>query len=536
MFGNTLALARAPYFRGLALIALTLLGVILIARTAQATPTVCPGERFSDVCPTDWFYTPVLALTGNGVLSGYSDGTFRPYAATTRGQMLKIVVIGLSLPVPPLPPIPSFVDVPATHPFAPWIEAGTGQGLVTGYDCGGPGEPCPGRYFRPNLSVTRGQLARILVRATGWTPLVPSAATYADVPPSHPFYGDVERLTAEGIIEGYGCGSPGEQCDPQSRPYYRVGASVTRAQTAKMIYTIWQRQQGTPAPPTRTPGPPPDQVRFAVVGDYGNQSAAAVAVATMIAGWDVNFIVTTGDNNYQNGAAGTIDGNIGRLYHNYIYPYVGSYGPGATYNRFWPALGNHDWYCSTCPVPYTDYFVLPGNERYYTARHGPVQVFMLDSDSNEPDGITSTSVQAAWLQGALAQSTAPWKVVTLHHPPYSSGSRHGSSPALQWPYAAWGADVVLAGHDHIYERLLEGGLTYFVNGVGGAGLYSCGTPLPGSQVCFNSAQGAQLVEATGATLRLQFLTYTGYVVDDYTLTMNNEPKRPAPADLGGHNP
>lgn len=71
------------------------------------------------------------------------------------------------------------------------------------------------------------------------------------------------------------------------------------------------------------------------------------------------------------------------------------------------------------------------------------------SDCNEPDGTTSTSVQAQWLQASLAASTAVWKFVLLHHSPYSSGSTHGTNPRTQWPFEAWGAHAVFSGHDHV---------------------------------------------------------------------------------------
>src|SRR5918912_3949050 len=98
----------------------------------------------------------------------------------------------------------------------------------------------------------------------------------------------------------------------------------------------------------------------------------------------------------------------------YIYPYKGSYGPGATTNKFWPCLGNHDWgesWPSTNQSqPYLSYFTLPNNERYYDYVKGPVHFFVLDSDYNEPDGNTSTSIQAQWLKKKLALATEPWKV------------------------------------------------------------------------------------------------------------------------------
>lgn len=82
-------------------------------------------------------------------------------------------------------------------------------------------------------------------------------------------------------------------------------------------------------------------------------------------------------------------------------------------------------------------------------------------------------------QNQLAASTARWKIVMLHQSPFSSGD-HGSFPRLQWPFQAWGADAVLSGHDHGYERILKNvSFPYFVNGIGGASLYAFGTPVAG---------------------------------------------------------
>jgi hypothetical protein len=261
---------------------------------------------------------------------------------------------------------------------------------------------------------------------------------------------------------------------------------------------------------------PAGSIRFGVIGDYGDGSQAEADVATLVKSWNPDIIITTGDNNYPLGAATTIDKNIGQFYQEFIYPYSGSYGAGATINRFFPCLGNHDW--ETPDVqPYLDYFTLPGKERYYDFVWGPVHFFAVDSDVREPDGITSASSQAVWLQTQLAASTSPWNVVYMHHPPYSSGANHGSTAAMQWPYQAWGADVVLAGHDHTYERILRDGIPYFVNGLGGASIYTFSTPVTGSEVRYSGDYGAMLVEASNAQITFQFVTRTGVLVDTYTL-------------------
>ena len=73
--------------------------------------------------------------------------------------------------------------------------------------------------------------------------------------------------------------------------------------------------------------------------------------------------------------------------------------------------------------------------------------------------------RSGWLH-----STSAWQVVYFHLPPYSSGYQ-GSVDWMRWPFAAWGADVVLSGHDHLYERLEVDGIPYVINGLGGGPIY-----------------------------------------------------------------
>ncbi|MFN8453805.1 MAG: metallophosphoesterase [Anaerolineae bacterium] len=284
-----------------------------------------------------------------------------------------------------------------------------------------------------------------------------------------------------------------------------------------------------------------DTIRFAVIGDYGSGTQDELKVANLVKSWEPDFIITVGDNNYPLGEARTIDQNIGQYYHDYIYPYTGTFGAGivsnpplspqglspliflpliygppfTATNHFFPALGNHDWYTSGA-TPYLDYFTLPGNERYYDFVRGPVHFFAVDSDSSEPDGITSGSTQGVWLQNRLTASTACWKLVYFHHAPYSSGP-HGSNTTLQWPFQSWGADAVLSGHDHTYERVVINNFPYFVNGLGGYSRYAFEpTPIPGSQVRYNANFGAMLVTATPSAIIYQFITVGGIVVDTYS--------------------
>jgi len=258
-----------------------------------------------------------------------------------------------------------------------------------------------------------------------------------------------------------------------------------------------------------------DKIIFAVIGDYGETSQAEADVANLVKSWNPDFIVTVGDNNYPNGAASTIDENIGQYYHEYIFPYRGTYGAGAAYKSFFPALGNHDWITNGAK-PYFNYFSFYNENGYYDFTKGELHFFVLDSDSNEPDGISSTSEQAKWLRKGLAASSSDFNIVVFHHAPFSSG-KHGSTLYMQWPFKAWGADAIISGHDHLYERIDVDGLPYFVNGVGGAELYSFGATVPGSQIRFNQDYGAMRVETGNSSLKFQFYTRAGILIDEYTI-------------------
>ncbi len=261
---------------------------------------------------------------------------------------------------------------------------------------------------------------------------------------------------------------------------------------------------------------------FAVIGDFGDGSANEASVANLVNSWNPDFIVTAGDDNYPTGGADTIDAHIGQFYHGYIGNYGGAYGAGAAENRFWPALGNHDWGNAypnpTGAAPYLSYFTLPGNERYYdfAPAGGNVRFFVLDSDRNEPDSPSSAGTQGQWLKTRLAQTTESFKVVVFHHAAYSSCSNHGSQSYMQWPFAQWGATAVMAGHDHTYERLEVHGLPYFVNGVGGSSLYTFGTPLPESQSRLAGSYGAMKVTTSANQMVFGFYTTDGTLQDSFT--------------------
>jgi hypothetical protein len=264
-------------------------------------------------------------------------------------------------------------------------------------------------------------------------------------------------------------------------------------------------------------------VRFAVFGDYGDNSSGAKEVAVLVTRLAPDFVVTTGDNSYD---VPDYDLNVGELYHPYIGSYRGVYGDGAEVNRFFPALGDHE-YSDGGIEPYLEFFTIPGdgietsgtsgNERYYDFVMGPVHVFVLNVEPQEPDGNGPRSIQGRWLRQQLAASTSPWRVVVSATPPFSSGDNHGSDPTVQWPFDEWGADAVFSGDDHVYERIVHDGLPYFVSGLGGRSMYGFDAAVEGSEVRYAEDFGVLMVEACDGAIGFEFHTVSDLIVDRFAL-------------------
>jgi hypothetical protein len=273
-----------------------------------------------------------------------------------------------------------------------------------------------------------------------------------------------------------------------------------------------------PPPPTTTPPPPTTTpLRIAAFGDYGaDHSSGEGLVADLVHAWAPDHVITTGDNNYESGEASTIDANIGKYYQAFIGSYRGSYGVGSATNRFWPVPGNHDWVAPDLQ-PYKDYFTLPGNERYYDVDLGIVHIYAIDSDSHEPDGDMVGSTQALWLKERLEESKSCFDLVYFHHPPLSSGN-NGNKPEMAWPFELWGADAVLSGDDHDYERFQVGGIPYFVVGLGGAGIYHfTRDPLPETRFRYDEKHGAMLISATATGITFEFWSHDGQKIDSHSV-------------------
>jgi len=235
-------------------------------------------------------------------------------------------------------------------------------------------------------------------------------------------------------------------------------------------------------------------ISAAAVGDSGVNSPNTANVAELIRWWAPDAVLLLGDLVYTGGntyASGDDNGLpdyealVGQYYFWGIGQYQGNFGVGPDVNIIFPTPGNHD---HTDPLPqgfqdYLDFFRLPDPERHYNFKVGPVHFFAYHSYlAGEPDGINAASTQGVALQAALAASDCPWRIVYMHHPPYTSDPTH--TPGLtdvRLPFKTWGASCVIAGHGHQFEHLLVDDVHYFVVGTGGNTLRPVVTPISGSQ-------------------------------------------------------
>ena len=227
--------------------------------TATATATLC-ALTFNDVPVGSTFYTWIRCLACRGIVGGYPCGGpgepcpgayYRPNNNVTRGQVSKIVSESAAFSDPVPSTQQTFEDVPTSGTFWLWVERLAGRGIIGGYPCGGPFEPCvaPGNrpYFRPNNNITRGQLSKITSGAAGWTE-TPTGQTFEDVAPASTFYLYIARMAVRGIIQGYPCGGPFEPCvAPDNRPYFRPNNPATRGQMAKIAAEAFFPNCQTPA-------------------------------------------------------------------------------------------------------------------------------------------------------------------------------------------------------------------------------------------------------------------------------------------------
>ena len=203
-----------------------------------------------------------------------------------------------------------------------------------------------------------------------------------------------------------------------------------------------------------------EPVRFLAFGDSGGGGSDQYALLEQMYTVPYELMIHTGDLAYDNGTISQVEDTVFAVY--------------AVLFRnipFFPASGNHD-YRTMQGAPFREVFNLPGNEKWYSYDWGRVHFVALDTEADY-------ATQMAWLDQDLAATALPWKIIYMHKPPYSSGM-HGSDVTLRNKLSPilekYGVQLVLAGHDHNYERIKpQNGVAYVVTGGGGIGTRSVGS-------------------------------------------------------------
>ena len=254
-----------------------------------------------------------------------------------------------------------------------------------------------------------------------------------------------------------------------------------------------------------------DSVKFAVMGDTGTGSSKQKEVAARMiqyySAFPYEFVLMLGDNMYGGESARDFESKFSEPYKQLLNNQV----------KFYAALGNHD---QTLQKNYVN-FNMNGKE-YYRIKKGNVAFYALNSNYMDKK-------QVQWLHDELAKDTSEWKVAFMHHPPYSSGGKHGSDDQLREViepiFLKYGVNVVLTGHDHFYERIKpQKGIYYFVSGAAGklrSGDIRDGSPLTAKG--FDRDLSFMLIEVDGKQMHFQAISRMGEIIDSGVL-LNQQAK------------
>jgi 3',5'-cyclic AMP phosphodiesterase CpdA len=265
--------------------------------------------------------------------------------------------------------------------------------------------------------------------------------------------------------------------------------------------------QGTASPSAPAP------LQFAVIGDNGNGEKSQYEVGQQMAdartAFPFELVLMLGDNMYGRQQPSDFVDKFER-------PYAALLQAGVP---FYAALGNHD---NPSNRFYKGFNM--GGERYFTFLRKGVRFVVLDTNLLDKN-------QIAWAEKTLQQSPEDWKVCYFHHPLYSDGDRHGSNielrVILEPLLVRYGVDVVLSGHDHIYERIKpQKGITYFVEGSSGQLRKGSVNESDLTAAYFDQDQTFMLIEIAGTDMTFRTISRTGRVVDSGVVHERpNEPGR-----------
>lgn len=242
-------------------------------------------------------------------------------------------------------------------------------------------------------------------------------------------------------------------------------------------------------------------VRFLVIGDTGTGSDQQHELAKIMLryrqAFPFEFVLMMGDNMYGSEKATDYKRKFEDVYRPLLDQKV----------KFYAALGNHD----ESNQRFYEFFNMEGQE-YYRFKKGNVSFYALNSNYMDKK-------QIDWLKDKLATDTASWKIAFFHHPPYSSGGKHGSDTKLREVveplFLQHGVNVVLAGHEHFYERIKpQKGIYYFISGSGGKlrqGDVKEGSPLTAK--AYDRDMSFMLLEINDQEMHFQVVSRTGETVD-----------------------
>ena len=257
-----------------------------------------------------------------------------------------------------------------------------------------------------------------------------------------------------------------------------------------------------------------------------NDEATAQLVDAVVAARPDARVFTVGDNVYDNGTTAE--------FNNCYHPTWGRHKA-----RTHPVVGNHE-YGTAGAAGYFGYFGAaagPAGQGYYDYMAGGWHVVVLNSQCNAVGGCHAGSAQEQWLRARLQEVAAECTVAIWHHPRFSSGSVHGSDTAYQPFWQALyedGAELIVNGHDHIYERFdpqSPGGLldtTFGVRqitaGLGGRSRYGFSLVAPNSQVRYSADYGVLKLTLRPGDYDFELLRVGGgAVVDSGTAACHGAP-------------
>jgi hypothetical protein len=222
-------------------------------------------------------------------------------------------------------------------------------------------------------------------------------------------------------------------------------------------------------------------------------------------------VFTAGDNVYPNGTTAEFNTS-----------YQSTWGRHRARTR--PSPGNHD-YNSSGATPYYNYFGAnagPAGRGYYSYNLGAWHILSLNSEVPAGPG----SAQEQWLRADLATNTATCTLAYWHRPLFSSGSGYGNDPSTRALFQAlyeFGADIVISGHDHNYERFGPQdpngqadptGIREFVVGTGGVALRPIGTIRPNSEVRNATTYGVLKLTLDPTSYIWEFIPIAGQTFRD----------------------